>query len=292
MTFVGGPYETLAATADPLCDGASLIIRNCSYFGKIEAMDRVPTISLVQDIFADGPYREKQLNVLSSSMKAVFNSAFTKSQYIVNFPEDNHNLIIPLPVDFSLFEPQNPFGCQQALGLPDNCVLWIGASREAGMVKGWDLMQTIVRHNPDINFVGVFKDKIPDWFPPNMKCYEQLTHEELVKVIGACRVGICTSRQESQHLAGIEMGACGLPMIAPEVGCYWHREQPGLTLITGPSLPSYTAAIRAALVAPTPPGGSYAIREAWRHDFDRPVIRAQWEKLVLEVEHDPTRQRD
>ena len=146
-------------------------------------------------------------------------------------------------------------------------------------MKGFDILLQIARLNPDINFVCVFKDAAPHYSPPNMRCYERLTHAELVKVIGACRVGLCTSRMESQHLAGIEMGACGLPIAAPPVGVYCSLDHFPVRLVPEPSI--YTSAIRSALANPANP---QEVREVWCKEFDKPVIRAQWEKLVQEVE--------
>ena len=220
MEFVGGDYQQLEAVVGNNINGTSLIIRNASFFGPLKASERVPTISLLQDIAVEGEQRKLQDAVIASSRVVMCNSAFTMQ----NYKADNLR-VIPLPVDFALFEPGNSMGLQQSLSLPDGCVCWIGASQgAAGHVKGWDMFLQVVRLNPDIPFVGVFKDQIPNEMPPNLRAYARLTHEELVRVIGACRVGLCTSRTESQHLAGIEIGACGLPMVAPPVGVYWQRE--------------------------------------------------------------------
>jgi glycosyltransferase involved in cell wall biosynthesis len=111
--------------------------------------------------------------------------------------------------------------------------------------------------------------------------YSRLTHEELVKIIGACRIGLCTSRMESQHLAGIEMGACGLPMVAPPVGVYWKRDDmPGIVVSeTTPQV--YTTAIRATL---DNTGDPEATRLYWMTDFCRSAVRRKWEALIKEVE--------
>jgi hypothetical protein len=264
---------------------ADLIIRNATYLPPFKTSS--PTISLLQDIIPDGPMREMQEAVCKSSTAIVCNSHFTASKYenakgyVGGSTEHPH--IIPLPVDFSLFTPQNAMGCQQALSLPNGCVCWIGASQgAAGHVKGFDIFTQIVRLNPDIPFVGVFKDAAPDSVPPNLRVYTRLSHADLVKVIGACRVGLCTSRTESQHLAGIEMGACGLPIVAPPVGVYWKREGlRGVLLPENPTPGDYGTTIRAALANP---GNLLATREYWRKEFDKPVIKAAWTKLIEEVE--------
>lgn len=296
--FLGGPFDALAdavdAKVDAASDSPSLIIRNCSYFKPLRVSAHMPTISLIQDIFNEGPARKTQEEVIRSSRAVVFNSAFTQSKYsshiaaskevagVKDVPPDVRYRVIPLPVDFGTFEPQNAMGCQQALGLPDGCVCWIGASQgAAGHVKGFDVFLRIVRTNPDISFVGVFKDAAPEIAPPNLRSFVRLPHEELVRVIGACRVGLCTSRTESQHLAGIEMGACGLPIVAPPVGVYWKRiDIPG-SVISDQDGNLYAAAIRAALANAW---DQHAVRSFWEKEFSKPVIRAKWEALVREVE--------
>jgi len=150
-------------------------------------------------------------------------------------------------------------------------------------VKGFDIFLRVVRVNPDINFVAVFKDAAPDIVPPNLRTYTRLTHAELVRVIGACRVGLCTSRTESQHLAGIEMGACGLPMVVPPVGVYWKRTgMPGMLLPENPSITDYNQTVR--LLAAQSGPNTNGIRIYWQREFDKPVIKAAWTKLIEETE--------
>lgn len=278
--FVGDvPFPALAEKAAAYsCD---VLIRNGSFFGPIQT--EAKQVSLIQDIFTEGPAREMQEAVIRSSTMTVFNSAFTAGKYLtIDFP--SHHMTIPLPVDFTVFEPGNSMGLQQALSLPDGCVCWIGACREAGYVKGWDIFIQVARLNPDLHFVAVLKDAMPDSFPPNVRCYVRVAHEDLVKIIGACRVGLCTSRMESQHLAGIEMGACGLPLVVPPVGAYYLRgDIPGV--VYGDVTPSQIAGfLRMALNHPSDP---VQIRPYWQREFDKPVIREAWTKLVEEVECQP-----
>ena len=281
MEFVGGDYGTLAEIADAQAQDATLIIRNASWFPPMKASDKVPTISLLQDILTEGPQRRLQDEVMLSTTHVVYNSLFTETRY----SRENNWSIIPLPVDFSLFEPGNAMGLQQALSLPDSCVLWIGASQgAAGQVKGYDTFLSIVRTNPDIPFVAVFKDTMPPYCPPNLRMYERVAHEDLVRIIGACRVGLCTSRMESQHLAGIEMGACGLPLVASPVGTYWKRDDMPSVIVGDNATPEvYTTALRATLKTP---GDPQQIRHYWQRSFDKPMIRHAWTNLINEVEDD------
>lgn len=289
MDFFEDDYSTLMETIEKeilLQDSYGLIVRNASYFGPLPSSKTIPTVSILQDIMEDGPGREMQISVIDSSKRVVYNSEFTRYNYIEDGDpnkELQHSTVIPLPVDFSLFEPGNAMGLQQALSLPDGCVCWIGAHEgAAGQIKGYDVFLQIVRTNPDISFVAVFKDSIPVTLPPNMRAYARVTHEELVKIIGACKVGLCTSRTETQHLAGIEMGACGLPMVAPPVGCYWKRKEwPGTLVVYEDSPEIYANVIRTTL---SNPGDPQQARAYWKKEFDVPVIKAAWTKLVEEVE--------
>ena len=288
MEFVGGPFDTLPEAAEETALQSSLVIRNATYFRPFKVSAIVPTISLLQDIIHEGPQRETQQKVLASSNLAVFNSRFTLSKYPLFDCDLEKSVnpgvrVIPLPVDFTLFEPGNPMGLQQALSLPDGCVCWIGASQgAAGQVKGFDIFLRVVRTNPDIPFVAVFKDALPEYSPPNLRMYCRLTHAELVKVIGACRVGLCTSRMESQHLAGIEMGACGLPLVVPPVGCYWQRKDwPGCEVLEYTPA-AFTQGIRSSMGKIGVMSGQ--VRDYWRAEFDKPVVKAAWTKLIEEVE--------
>ena len=277
MTFVGAPYDTLADEADKEAAGASLIVRNASWFGPMKASAMVPTIGLIQDIM-EGPGRVTQEIVARTCRRVVFNSAFTASMY----PDVKNGATIPLPVDFDTFEPGNHMGLQQALGLPDRCVVWVGAHEgAAGHIKGWDIMLAVARTNPHMKFVAVFKDSVPDYAPFNIRMYARLDHETLARVIGACRVGLCTSRTETQHLAGIEMVACGLPLVVPNVGTYWKRENmPGVIL--GDMTPQNIVDALNMTMAGLPGRGT--VRDYWRGEFDGAVVRSEWAALIKEVE--------
>lgn len=289
MEFVGGDFSRLAEVAGTACLAAAvdfnpvaLIVRNASYFGPIQT--NTHQIALLQDIFPEG-HREQQEAVLRTCKAVVFNSAFTRAAYCT--PEFIERAgkwapVIPLPVDFKTFSIGNRMGLQQHFGLPDRCVIWVGAcDGAAGEVKGWDTFLAIARTNPHISFVAVFKDRLPETVPPNMRTFLRLPQEELAMLMGACRVGLCTSKIETQHLAGIEMGACGLPVVAPPVGVYWGQERKGVALVTEPVPYRFSLAIAEALSVPH---DANAIREAWMAEFHPEIVRAKWAALISEVE--------
>ena len=282
MEFADGDYKDLKHAVESGRPDATLIVRNATWFPPI--ISSAPQISLLQDIFADGPVREMQDAVIASSARTVFNSEFTASKYPCNLndPLQVKRAVIPLPVDFRTFEPGNAMGLQQALSLPQGCVLWVGASQgAAGQIKGYDIFLSIVRQNPDIPFVAVFKDSMPEYAPTNLRMYCRLTHDELARVIGACSVGLCTSRMESQHLAGIEMGACGLPLVVPEVGTYWQREEMPGTIVMEGSPANYSSALRSIRMRSFNPE---SVRSYWSREFLPITIRDLWAELIKEVE--------
>ena len=79
------------------------------------------------------------------------------------------------------------------------------------------------------------------------------------------------------------MGGCGLPLVVPPVGTYWKRvDWPGCE-VTEPTVAAYTQGIRVS-IGKVSDAEKRMVSDYWRKEFSKPVIRAQWEKLVQEVE--------
>jgi glycosyltransferase involved in cell wall biosynthesis len=203
-------YPLLAARVESLAiiRRPAVIIRNGTWFGPIN-LD-VPTISLIQDIMPEKSYqRGEQIRVARLSALTVFNSEYTRAQY----PElaDITSRVIPLSVDFDLFRP-----IPNARPVADIC--WIGAPT---WVKGWDTLGEIIRDMPTRTFALVLKEHSTRKVPDNVQVFTRVPHSDLPEIISGCQLGLCTSRQETQHLAGIEMAGCGLPIVAPNIGAYY-----------------------------------------------------------------------
>ncbi|OGL25188.1 hypothetical protein A2884_02285 [Candidatus Saccharibacteria bacterium RIFCSPHIGHO2_01_FULL_48_12] len=275
LEFVCGDYMTLAAVADKKAVDASLIIRSASWFPPIPASQNVPTIGLLQEILA-GKLRAVQDDIINSCTKVVANSQFTRSHY----SEHSNVVVIPLSIDFGLFQPGNRTNLQKELNIPDRAVCWVGASQgPEGRVKNFEKFMNIVHRTPDISYVAVFKDEDIKDKPTNLQTFVKLPQDELVKVINACHIGLCTSRIESQHLAGIEMGACGLPMVVPPVGVYWQRtDLPGALIKDGDD---WVSAIRATLAKTY---DTKEVRDYWYKEFNDDVCKDKWSRLIKEVE--------
>ena len=219
-------YRDLAWWIEERRDKPDLIIRNGTYFRPLRF--NCPQIALIQDImpmdshagpdftkssqvdvWRSTPMRAMQIGVCRQAALTVFNTEFTRSHY----PElhDRPYRIIPLPVDFDLFRPM-----PEIEKVSDIC--WIGAKSH---IKGYDILVELIR-DTDFTFTLIMKDDIHIEHP-RVRTFNKVPHADLPAIINSCRVGLCTSRVETQHLAGIEMGACGLPVVSTNVGIYWNR---------------------------------------------------------------------
>ena len=186
------------------------IIRNCTFFRKLNIETK--TISLLQDYYKDMPH---QIDVANSSDVVVFNSPFTYSLYKDRVKSKIE--IIPLGVDSDFFNiKQDNFN--KELGILPNSILFVGASTT--YPKGFDLMMDII-NNTDHNFCLVMKDdfKINH---PRVKVFNKVSQDLIVKIYNSCKMILCTSKIETQHLGGIEGAMCGLPIIATNVGVYYN----------------------------------------------------------------------
>jgi glycosyltransferase involved in cell wall biosynthesis len=197
--------------------GPDYVIRNATYFRPLDL--KVPTISLLQDV-AHGPGRATQIDVCRRSALTVFNSEWTRDEYpeLHEFP----HAVIPIGIDFERFnaEPNPQYPHDYAYVIPPWSICWIGSRHP---IKGFTLLERLIRET-DLRFCLVFKDDT-NIEHPRVRCFNKVTHDELVGIIKSCTMGICTSLRETQHLAGIEMGACGLPLLTTNVGIYYDREK-------------------------------------------------------------------
>jgi glycosyltransferase involved in cell wall biosynthesis len=180
------------------------IIRNASYFRKINTS--VPQISLLQDIILNNAM---QIDVCNSSAITVINSPYTASLYNLECRTE----IIPLGVDFDMFKPNDSNKYEAD-------VIYIGSSQHHP--KGFDKIIDLINKSK-WTFNLVMKD---DFYfnHPRVKVFNKIPHSLLVDVINSSRVAVCTSQVETLHLAGIECGACNVPIVAGNVGIYFGLE--------------------------------------------------------------------
>jgi glycosyltransferase involved in cell wall biosynthesis len=183
------------------------IIRNATYFRKLNI--NVKTISLVQDLSND----PVQLNVINSSNLAIFNSPYTFSHYKDRI--DTKYEIIPLGTNFDFYFPEKNYSNE--LGILPNSILFVGAA--SINPKGIDLVAKIFK-NTKYNFCFVMKDDFK-LLNSRAKVFNKVSSETMRKIYNSCKMLICTSKVETQHLAGIEAGACNKPIVSTKVGCYY-----------------------------------------------------------------------
>lgn len=252
----GAPYSILPdrVEAQAACFPPDYIIRNAGYFRRLN-IDR-PTLSFVQDIL-EGPWRDELISVCSSS-RVVFNSDYTRSKY----PE-LHGSVIPIGVETGLFKWE---------GLGNDGVLFIGSTHP---IKGFKLLVELANKMPDTKFVAVLKTGWAFSIPQNLELRRPMPQEDLAGLMRSCALGLCLSEQETQHLAGIEMGLCGLPLVTTNVGVYYGLNPgPWGEVVQSSHLDSWEAAIRSRIGT-----GSSQIAELWKvYDEDRCASR--WEQEI------------
>lgn len=207
-------FPTLAEFMENLAykEGApDYIIRNGTFFRPLNI--KAKTISIIQDIYTE-VQKKQQIEVANSSDVVIFNSPYTRSFY-----EDDVNVsssVIPLGIDFDLFKPSN----RRLKEILPNSILFVGAA--TSHPKGFDLLLKII-DSTEHNFCLVMKDNF-HIDHPRIKVVNRVNHRELIKIYNSCSMLLCTSTQETQHLAGLEGAACGLPIVASNVGIYYNRE--------------------------------------------------------------------
>jgi glycosyltransferase involved in cell wall biosynthesis len=261
----GVSYAGLAEAIEQRPGRPDFIIRNAMGFRPTRR--DVPTIALVQDVLED----HRRVTLLESALSAqvvVFNSEYTKACY-PELAQQTHR-VIPLSIDYSLFRPSG----EPYPGIPPGSVCFIG---DQSLLKGYDWLWTYVikQHFP---VTMILKDHTPNVGNWPVRSFVRLTHSELVSVVSACSVGVCLSRQETQHLAGLEMGACGLPLVTTNVGIYYNRH-PGVWGTTA-SPEQFPDAIR-SLLGQLPPSND--VRHYWldQGHFTPEACRASWAEAIV-----------
>ncbi len=245
------------------------IIRNASYFRKLNT--KIPTISLLQDIKLDC---QQQHEVLNSSTVVVVNSEHTRNLYrdIIKVPIK----LIPLGVDADLFKPGPSYA--KELGISADAVLFVGA---ATSIKGFSLLMDIV-NSTAYNFVFVMKDDFQTDHP-RIRVFNQVDEQTIIKIYNSCKMVLCTSEQETQHLGGVQALACNLPVIARRVGIYNEiANEVGWGLIAN-DLPEFIKAIRMTFEYLD----CYRPRQFFLNkDLGMAGCMNRWKTLVEEITHD------
>ena len=191
------------------------IIRNGSYFRRIHR--DVKTITLLQDVLAD---KSEQIDVLNHSTIAVFNTKYVYNKYKSLIHPSVPIRICPLGIDFNFFIP---IAERHPDVLPQS-IVFIGAAND--YPKGFNIMRMLINNMPEQNFCLIMKDDfsihhLQEDVRHRVKIFNKVPSSTVRLLINSCILAVCTSYEETQHLSGIECGACNIPIVAREVGIYY-----------------------------------------------------------------------
>jgi len=209
-SILANRIENLSLNSKP-----GYIIRNGSYFRKLNI--DVPTFCLIQDTMNN----DMQTEVINSSTVVVFASKTTYNIYKDRINPKNVR-VIEQSSDFNFFKPIP----ERHPDVLPNSVIFIGDSSYEK--KGFHRVLDIIDNMPDMNFCLVMKDNttldaIPEKNRSRVKIFNKVTSETVRLLINSCVCAICTSGNEEGHFAGVEIGACNIPMVARPMGCYLDR---------------------------------------------------------------------
>jgi glycosyltransferase involved in cell wall biosynthesis len=209
-------YSVLAQTIESIDDRPDYIIRNGSYFRRLNI--DVPTFCLIQDT-SDNPM---QTEVINTSTCVVFASKETHNLYKDRINPNNVR-VIEQSSDFNFFKPISE---RHPEVLP-NSVIFIGDSSHEK--KGFHRVLNLIESMTDFNFCLVMKDDtnidvIPQHSRSRVKIFNKVDRDTVRVLINSSVCAICTSGNEEGHFAGIEIGACDIPMVARPMGCYLDRK--------------------------------------------------------------------
>jgi len=116
------------------------------------------------------------------------------------------------------------------------------------------------------------KSQLPEELQDRTVVFNQIEQELLCKILNSCSIMICTSREETLHLAGVEAGACDVPIITTNVGVYYNRED-GPWGSVARSIEEFVSKIQAKRKG--------SPREYWLGEgYDRESCRKKWRKII------------
>lgn len=267
-------YSILADKIEKLYNETSnkpdYIVRNGSYFRKLNI--DIPTFALIQDT-QNNPM---QTEVINSVTCIVFAS---KQGYLTYKDRINPKnvRIIEQSSDFDFWKPIDK---RHSEILP-NTIIFIGDSSYEK--KGFHRVLNLIENMPDFNFCLVMKDNttitvIPEKNRNRVKIFNRVDRNTVRLLINSCVCAICTSGMEEGHFAGIEIGACNIPMVARPMGCYLDRKDDvGLwgEIAEDNEFPEVIRRVVANK-------DSYSPREYYSKEYTLERCREKWEALITE----------
>jgi glycosyltransferase involved in cell wall biosynthesis len=209
-------YNILADTIEKMYNEAEIkpdyIIRNGSYFRKMNI--DIPTFALIQDT----QNNKMQTDVINSVTCIIFSSHETYRIYKDRINPKNWR-VIEWASDFNFWKPIE----ERHPDVLPNSIIFIGDSSYEK--KGFHRVLKLIDTMEDFNFCLIMKDDttsdiIPEKSRNRVKIFNKANSETVRLLMNSSVCGICTSGMEEGHWAGIELGACNIPMVSRPMGRY------------------------------------------------------------------------
>lgn len=199
------------------------------------------------------------------------------SQALVDYVRDNYSprgilLSLPSTVDMQVFKMQDRLVCRRALDLPENAKL-IGTAGGLYADKGIETLyrgfERFADKNPDAHLVlaGPVDQHLPPPAGPRIHYLGRLPHFKVAELFGALDLGVIYLRDTPFGRycfpqKAYEMAACGLPIVAADVGAMRTllAEQPQC-LYRADDPTALAAALQAGFATLPPPA---IVPEDWR----------------------------
>lgn len=209
-------YNILADVIEKMYNEAEIkpdyIIRNGSYFRKMNI--DIPTFALIQDT----QNNQIQTDVINTVTCIVFSSHETYRIYKDRINPKNWR-VIEWASDFNFWKPLE----EKHPDILPNSIIFIGDSSYEK--KGFHRVLKLIDIMEDFNFCLIMKDDttlniIPEKSRNRVKIFNRANSETVRLLMNSSVCGICTSGMEEGHWAGIELGACNIPMVSRPMGRY------------------------------------------------------------------------
>lgn len=167
--------------------------------------------------------------------------------------------VIPPGVDMALFTPGDRGAARAALGAPDDVTL-VAAAGRLETVKGHDVLIDAMASLPETVHCAIFGEGDEEaslqariaaaGLEPRVRLYGQ--RDDLPRLLPAFDLFCLPSRQEGLPRAILEAQACGVPVVASEVGAVRSAVHPASGVLTPPEdAAQLAAAIEYRLSQPT-----------------------------------------
>ena len=159
-----------------------------------------------------------QTDVINSVTCIVFSSHQTYKIYKDRISPKNSR-VIEWASDFNFWKPIE----EKHPDILSNSIIFIGDSSYEK--KGFNRVLKLIDTMEDFNFCLVMKDNttldiIPEKSRNRVKIFNKANRETVRLLMNSSVCGICTSGMEEGHWAGIELGACNIPMVSRPMGRY------------------------------------------------------------------------